>query len=123
MIERLPKPLHASVPPGACARPGSWTDADKAERLLRNLGPARPGGARRCPPASFEVFDEMLTVNEPEAPGKAAAVARLHQLDREHDGDGASRLSKCEAMAKCRHRTALVQRHGMMRKRQEGFRH
>jgi hypothetical protein len=36
-------------------------------------------------------------------PAVAAAVARLHQLDREHDGDGASRLSQCEAMAKYRH--------------------
>jgi hypothetical protein len=38
---------------------------------------------------------------------KAAAVARLHQLDREHDGDGASRLSQCEAMAKCHHGAPL----------------
>ena len=53
------------------------------------------------PPASSKAVDEMLTVNRLKLPGKAAAVARLHQLDREHDGDGASRLSKCEAMARC----------------------
>jgi hypothetical protein len=57
---------------------------------------------RRCGcPVILEGLDGMLQSHE--ATGKAATVARPHQLDREHDGDGASRLSKCEAMAKCRH--------------------
>jgi hypothetical protein len=51
---------------------------------------------RRCGcPVILEGLDGMLQSHE--ATGKAATVARPHQLDREHDGDGASRLSQCES--------------------------
>ena len=43
----------------------------------------------------------------PRSPSKAPALARLHQLKREHDGDRAPRLSQREAMAKCRDGAAL----------------
>src|SRR5271154_2936734 len=41
--------------------------------------------------------------------GKTPALARLHQLNREHDGDRAPRLS-CEAVAKCCNGAALDSR-------------
>ena len=56
MIERLPKPLHASV---RKAPRQAWEldDTDKAERLLRNL--ARRLGKRR--PALLPVSSKGLT--------------------------------------------------------------
>ena len=68
MIERLPKPLHASVR-RALRQAWELDDAEKAERLLRNL--ARRLDRRRpaLPPASSKV-DEMLTVNRLKLPAK-----------------------------------------------------
>ena len=62
--------------------------------LLRNLARRLDQEAPGVAASILEGLDEMLTVNRLKLPGKAAAVARLHQLDREHDGDGASRLSQ-----------------------------
>ncbi|HUF45808.1 MAG TPA: IS256 family transposase [Aestuariivirgaceae bacterium] len=62
VIERLPKPLHASVRK-ALRQAWELGDADKAERLLRNLAHRieyeAPGVARSI----LEGLDEMLTVN------------------------------------------------------------
>jgi len=62
VIERLPKPLHASVRK-ALRQAWELDDADKAERLLRNLARRieheAPGVARSI----LEGLDEMLTVN------------------------------------------------------------
>ncbi len=63
VIDRLPKPLHASVRK-ALRQAWELDDADKAERLLRNLArrleqEARPGVAASI----LEGLDEMLTVN------------------------------------------------------------
>src|SRR5262245_35820574 len=61
-IERLPKPLHASVR-RALRQAWELDDADKAERLLRNLArrldQQAPGVAARI----LEGLAEMLTVN------------------------------------------------------------
>lgn len=62
VIERLPKPLHASVRK-TLRQAWELDDADKAERLLRNLArrlePKAPGVGRSI----LEGLDEMLTVN------------------------------------------------------------
>lgn len=62
VIERLPKPLHASVRK-ALRQAWELDDADKAERLLRNLArrlePEAPGVAASI----LEGLEEMLTVN------------------------------------------------------------
>lgn len=62
VVERLPKPLHASVRK-ALRQAWELDDADKAERLLRNLArrlePEAPGVAASI----LEGLDEMLTVN------------------------------------------------------------
>jgi hypothetical protein len=92
---RLAKPLHASVR-RALRQAWELDDADKAERLLRNLARRHPRGARR-----------NADRQSPWPAGKAKALARLHQLDREHDGDRASHLPQRQAMAKCRDGTAL----------------
>jgi putative transposase len=62
VIERLPKPLHASVRK-TLRQAWELGDADKAERLLRNLARRLEGEARGVAASILEGLDEMLTVN------------------------------------------------------------
>ena len=62
MIERLPKPLHTSVR-GALRQAWELDDADKAERLLRNLARRLDQEAPGVAASILEGLDEMLTVN------------------------------------------------------------
>jgi putative transposase len=62
VIERLPKPLHASVRK-TLRQAWALDDADKAERLLRNLARRLEGEARGVATSILEGLDEMLTVN------------------------------------------------------------
>ena len=78
VIERLPKPLHASVR-RALRQAWELDDADKAERLLRNLARRLDQEAPGVAASILEGLDEMLTVIRLGLP-QAAALARLHQL-------------------------------------------
>jgi putative transposase len=109
VIERLPKPLRASVR-RALRQAWELDDADKAERLLRNLARRLDQEAPGVAASILEGLDEMLTVQSPRTAGKTPALARLHQLNREHDGDRAPRLSQRKAMAKCCDGAALDRR-------------
>jgi transposase-like protein len=62
VIERLPKPLHASVR-RTLRQAWELDDADKAERLLRNLARRLEPEARGVAASILEGLDEMLTVN------------------------------------------------------------
>jgi putative transposase len=62
VIERLPKPLHAAVRK-ALRQAWEIDDADKAERLLRNLARRLEGEASGVAKSILEGLDEMLTVN------------------------------------------------------------
>jgi len=62
VIERLPKPLHASVRK-ALRQAWELDDADKAERLLRNLARRLEQEAPGVAVSILEGLDEMLTVN------------------------------------------------------------
>src|SRR5262249_51851252 len=62
VIERLPKPLHASVR-RALRQAWELDDADKAERLLRNLARRLDQQAPGVAASILEGLDEMLTVN------------------------------------------------------------
>jgi transposase-like protein len=62
LIERLPKPLHASVRK-TLRQAWELDDADKAERLLRNLARRLEQEARGVAASILEGLDEMLTVN------------------------------------------------------------
>ena len=62
VIERLPKPLHASVRK-ALRQAWEIDDADKAERLLRNLARRLDHEAPGVAASILEGLDEMLTVN------------------------------------------------------------
>jgi transposase-like protein len=61
ILERLPKPLHASVRKTLCQ---AWAldDADKAERLIRNLARRLEHDAPGVSGSILEGFDEILTL-------------------------------------------------------------
>ena len=61
VIERLPKPLHASV--RRVRQAWELDNADKAERLLRNLARRLDQEAPGVAASILEGLDEMLTVN------------------------------------------------------------
>jgi putative transposase len=69
MIERLPKPLHASVR-RALRQAWELDDAAKAERLLRNLARRLEQEAPGVAASILEGLDEMLTVNRLGLPTK-----------------------------------------------------
>ena len=69
VIERLPKPLHASVR-RALRQAWELDDADKAERLLRNLARRLDQEAPGVAASILEGLDEMLTVNRLKLPAK-----------------------------------------------------
>ncbi len=62
VIERLPKPLHASVRK-TLRQAWELDDAAKAERLLRNLARRLEPEARGVAASILEGLDEMLTIN------------------------------------------------------------
>ncbi len=62
MIERLPKSLHASVRK-ALRQAWELDDADKAERLLRNLARRLEHGAPGVAASILEGIEDMLTVS------------------------------------------------------------
>jgi putative transposase len=69
VIERLPKPLHASVR-RALRQAWELDDADKAERLLRNFARRLEQEAPGVAASNLEGLDEMLTVNRLGLPAK-----------------------------------------------------
>jgi len=69
VIERLAKPLHASVR-RALRQAWQLDDADKAERLLRNLARRLDQEAPGVAASILEGLDEMLTVNRLGLPAK-----------------------------------------------------
>lgn len=69
VIERLPKPLHASVRK-TLRQAWELDDADKAERLLRNLARKLDHEAPGVAASILEGLDEMLTVNRLRLPAQ-----------------------------------------------------
>jgi transposase-like protein len=69
VIERLPKPLHASIRK-ALRQAWELEDADKAERLLRNLARRIEHEAPSAAASIIEGLDEILTVNRLGLPAK-----------------------------------------------------
>ena len=69
VIERLPKPLHASAR-RALRQAWELDDAEKAEQLLRNLARRLEHEAPGVAASILEGLDEMLTVNRLGLPAK-----------------------------------------------------
>jgi hypothetical protein len=88
---------------GRCAKPGNSTTPIRPERLLRNLARRLDQEAPRVAASILEGLDEMLTVNRLKLPAKLRRSLACTNSIENMMGHGASRLSQCEAMAKCRH--------------------
>ena len=81
-------------------------DAEKAERLIRNLARRLEQVAPGVAASILEGLDEMLTVIRLGLPA-AASLAGLHQHHREHDGHHPARLPQRQTLARCINGTAL----------------
>jgi len=101
IMERLPKEHHAATR-RVLRQAWELDDADKAEKLIRNLARRLdqqwPGVAARL----LEGLDEILTVVRFEAAEGAASIARLYQHRREHDGHHSPRHAQRPTLAGCR---------------------
>ena len=128
VIERLPKPLHASVRK-ALRQAWELDDADKAERLLRNLARRLEHEAPGVAGSILEGIDEMLTVNRLGLPaqlrrmcvGRACAATAMRFNCRpggrpiENVMGTVRRVCRNgEAMAKCQHDAALDRRRSFL---------
>ena len=98
IMERLPKSLHASVR-RVLRQAWEMDDADKAERLIRNLAQRLERDWSGVSSSILEGIDEILTVTRLCLPNGATASTRLYQHHREYDGHGTARLPQREAMA------------------------
>jgi transposase-like protein len=109
VIERLAKPLHAPVR-RALRQAWELDDADKAERLLRNLARRLDHEAPGVAASILEGLDEMLTVNRLGLPVKLRRSLACTNSIENMMGTVRPRLSQREAMAKCRDGVALDRR-------------
>ena len=74
-------------------------DADKAEKLLRNLAQRLERDWSGVSGSILEGIDQSLTVPRLRLPKQLRRLARLYQHHRERDGHGAVSLPEREAMA------------------------
>ena len=106
IIERLDPSLHAGVKKVLRQAWDSPT-AEQAERVLKNLARRLDRDAPGVSTSILEGLDEMLTV-DPAGPARpAAALARLHQRDRELDGRAAAGLPQRQTLARCANGVAM----------------
>ncbi len=90
VIERLPKPLHACV-----------------RKAMRQAWETRGCGQGRAAAAQPRRARRNADRQPARSTSATSTLARLYQLNREHDGHRASRLPQREAMAQCRDGAAL----------------
>jgi hypothetical protein len=81
-MERLAKPLHASVR-RVLRQAWELDDADKVEKLIRNLAQRLERDAPGFSTRILEGLDEILTVDPSRIAGRTSTLARLHQHHRE----------------------------------------
>ena len=106
ITERLPKEHHAATR-RVLRQAWELDDADKAEKLIRNLARrTRPAMARRSGqhPRRPRRNPDCRPV---EAAEGAASIARLYQHRREHDGHHSPRHAQRQTLAGCRHGLAM----------------
>lgn len=104
IAERCPKKHVASV---RRTLPKAWEldDPAGAERLIRDLARRMEKEAPGVSGSMLEGLDEMLTVNRLRLPPELCRS--LHQCHRKHAGHDPSRDTKCEALARCLHGSAM----------------
>ena len=77
-MERLPKPMHAAVR-RVLRQAWELDDANKAEKLIRNLARRLEHDAPGVSASILEGLDEILTVTRLGLPERTSSGARLHQ--------------------------------------------
>ena len=105
ITERLAKPLHASVRK-ALRQAWELDDAEKAEKLIRNLARRLERAAPGVSASILEGIDEILTVTRLST-GRAAPLARVHQRHREHERHHPAGLPQRQTLAGCHDGAAL----------------
>ena len=108
ITDRLDESLHAGVRK-ALRQAWDQGDADKAERLLRNLARRLEHDAPGVSATILEGLDEILTVIRLGLPPELRR-AGLHQRDRERAGHGQDRATQRQALAQRRDGAALDRR-------------
>jgi len=98
IMERLPKPLHAAVR-RVLRQAWELDDAEKAEKLIRNLARRLEHDAPGVSASILEGLDEILTVTATRPAKGTSPRARMHQHRGECHEHRASRLPQREAMA------------------------
>ncbi len=98
IMERLPKPMHAAVR-RVLRQAWELDDANKAEKLIRNLARRLEHDAPGVSGSILEGLDEILTVTRLGLPKGTSSSARMHQHRGERHEYRASRLPQREAMA------------------------
>ena len=108
ILERLPKPLHASV---RTALRQAWEldDADKAERLIRNLARRLERQAPGVAASILEGLDEVLTVIRLGLPAELRRSLACTNIIENMNGNGPARLPQCQTLARRFHGAALDQ--------------
>ena len=98
IMERLPKSMHASVR-RVLRQAWELDDAEKAEKLIRNLARRLERDWTGVSASILEGIDEMLTVTRLGLPSRTAPLARLHQHHRECHGHGPPGLPQRQMLA------------------------
>ena len=107
ILERLPKPLHASVRK-ALRHAWELDDADKAERLIRNLARRLEQQAPGVAASILEGLDEILTVIRLGLPGELRRSLACTNIIENMMGTIRG-LPQCETLAGRVHGAALDQ--------------
>ena len=98
ITERLARPLHASVRK-ALRQAWELDDADKAERLIKNLARRLEHDAPGVSASILEGLDEILTVTRLGLPVELRRSLGLHQHHREHERDHPAGLPQRQTLA------------------------
>lgn len=105
IMERLPKEHHAATR-RVLRQAWELDDADKAEKLIRNLARRLDQQWPGVAASILEGLDEILT-GPVEAAEGASSIARLYQHRREHDGHHSPRHAQRQTLARCRYGLAM----------------
>jgi hypothetical protein len=97
-MERLPEPLHASVR-RVLHQAWELDDADKAEKLIRNLAQRLERDAPAVSTSILEGLDEILAVTRLGLPAELRRSLACTKHHRERHGHGAQGLPQRETLA------------------------
>lgn len=106
IMERLPKEHHAATR-RVLRQAWELDDADKAEKLIRNLARRLDQQWPGVAASILEGLDEIPDCRSVEAAEGASLIPRLYQHRREHDGHHSPRHAQRQTLAGCRSGRAM----------------